>query len=298
VAFRTRIPVTVRATLTALVCSLALAAPAAAAPDLGAYRGTGAWVDLYDPGVRADPTAAVETMAANGVDTLYVETGNHRLPRRTLVGYPETVSELVDTAHGLGMRVVAWYLPGLHKLRLDRARSLAAIRFTTLAGGRFDSFALDIESNKLRAVWRRNLALLRLSRSLRRAVGKKYALGAIVPDQRSTTLSPGLWPGFPYLVVARLYNVFLPMSYSTYRTRGPAAVYRYTYGNVAAIRTLSWPRRPPIHVIGGLANRLRQGEARAAARAARDAGAIGLSFYKFTLSGRDEWRALTLFRGP
>jgi hypothetical protein len=298
VAFRSRIPVTVRATLTAVVCVFALAwAPAALArPSLAAYRGTGAWVDLYDPGVRADPAGAVEQMAAQGVNTLYLETGNHRLPRRTLVGYPEQVSELIDAAHSLQMRVVAWYLPGLKDLRLDRARSLAAIRYSTLAGGHFDSFALDIESTKLPSIWRRNVALLWLSRSLRRAVGRKYALGAIVPDQRSTTLSPGLWPGFPYPQVARLYDVFLPMSYSTHRARGPAAVYRYTYANVAAIRTLSWPVRRPVHVIAGLADRLRRGEPRAAARAARDAGAIGMSFYKFTWSGLDEWRALTLFR--
>lgn len=290
---------TLRATLTAIACAVALAAtasPAAAAPDLGAYRGTGSWVDLYDPAVRADPTAAVEQIAAQGVNTLYVETGNHRLPRRTLVGYPDTVSELIDAAHGLGMKVVAWYLPGLRELRLDRARSLAAIRFSSLAGGRFDSFALDIESTKVGSVWRRNLALLSLSRSLRRAVGRAYPLGAIVPDERSTTRSPGLWPGFPYAAVARLYDVYLPMSYSTNRARGARAVYRYTYSNVAAIRTLSWPRRPPIHVIAGVADRLRSSEARAAARAARDAGAIGLSFYKFTLSGREEWRALQLFR--
>ena len=290
---------TVRATFTAIVCAVALAAaaaPAVAAPELGAYRGTGSWVDLYDPDVRADPLGAVEEIAAEGVDTLYVETGNHRLPRRKLVGYPETVSALIDAAHAHGMKVVAWYLPGLRDLRLDRARSMAAIRFSSLAGARFDSFALDIESTKVRPIWRRNIALLSLSRSLRRAVGRGYALGAIVPDERSTTRSPGLWPGFPYAAVARLYDVYLPMSYSTNRARGAKAVYRYTYSNVAVIRTLSWPRRPPIHLIAGVADRLRSSEAKAAARAARDAGAIGLSFYKFTLSGREEWRALQLFR--
>jgi hypothetical protein len=291
--------VTLRAPLTAVLCVVALAAcvPAAsAAPSLAAYRGSGSWVDLYDPDVRADPEAALDQMAANGVKTVYVETGNHRLPKRTLVGYPEAVSALIDGAHARGMRVVAWYLPGLRNLRLDRDRSLAAIRFTTLIGGHFDSFALDIESTKLASIWRRNAALLSLSRKLRRSVGRKYALGAIVPDERSTTISPGLWPGFPYLATARLYDVFLPMSYSTYRVHGTRAVYRYTASNVAAVRALSWPRRPPVHVIAGLADHLRRGEARAAARAARDSGAIGVSFYKFTSSGRDEWRALRSFR--
>jgi hypothetical protein len=276
---------------------LVLCVPAAAAsPDLTPYRGKGAWVDLYDPGVRADPATAVEQMAAQGVRTLFLETGNHRLPRRTLVGYPQQVSELVDAAHAHGMRVVAWYLAGLDDLRLDRMRSQAAIQFTTLAGGHFDSFALDIESTKLESIFRRNLALLKLSRRLRQAVGKGYPLGAIVPDQRSTTISPGLWPGFPYPQVARLYDVFLPMSYSTYRTRGATNVYRYTAANVALIRNLSWPRRSPVHVIGGLASKLSANESKAAARAARDAGAIGFSFYKFSWTKPAEWRALQVFR--
>lgn len=290
---------TVRTALTSVACvvALALCAPAAhATADLAAYRGTGAWVDLYDPGVRADPAAAVQEMADQGVRTLYLETGNHRLPKRTLVGFPQQVSQLVDAAHANGMRVVAWYLPGLTDLRIDRARSLAAVRFVSSGGGRFDSFALDIESTKLGSIWRRNLALFRLSRRLRREVGRGYALGAIVPDQRSTTISPGLWPGFPYVQVARLYDVFLPMSYSTYRTRGATGVYRYTYANVAAIRNLSWPRRPPVHVIAGLASKLRPSESKAAAQAARDAGAIGFSFYKFSWTKPAEWRALQVFR--
>jgi len=288
--------VTVRAVLTSVACTLAVCAPAAEAkPDLGPYRGSGAWVDLYDPGVRADPAGAVEEMAGQGVRTLYLETGNHRLPRRTLVGYPQQVSQLVDAAHASGMKVVAWYLAGLDELRIDRKRSLAAVNFTTASGGRFDSFALDIESTKIGPVLRRNLALLKLSRRLRRAVGSSYALGAIVPDQRSTTISPGLWPGFPYIQVARLYDVFLPMSYSTYRTRGATGVYRYTVANVALIRNLSWPRRP-VHVIGGLAAKLRPSEASAAVRAARNAGAIGFSFYKFSWTKPAQWRALRAFR--
>jgi hypothetical protein len=275
---------------------LAGCAPSAAArADPTPYRGTGAWVDLYDPSVRARPFEAVERMYEEGIDTLYLETGNHRLARWRLIGYPTTASLLIDTAHSLGIRVVAWYLPGLRNRRLDRARSLAAIRFTTPGGGHFDSFALDIESTLIRPIGSRNRALLALSRSVRRAVGRSYPLGAIVPDERSTTRSPGLWPGFPYRSVAALYDVILPMSYSTYRTHGARAVHRYTWSNIALIRALSGRAPPPIHLIGGLANRLRRGEAAAAAHAARAAGAIGLSFYKFTLSGADEWRALQLF---
>jgi hypothetical protein len=51
-----------------------------------------------------------------------------------------------------------------------------------------------------------------------------------------------------------------------------------------------------VHVIGGLANRLGARSARAVVDAARDAGGIGTSFYKFSLSGREEWQALAAVR--
>ena len=62
----------------------------------------------------------------------------------------------------------------------------------------FDGFAIDIESQRVRPIGARNAAMLRYSRALRRYAGPSYALGAITPDLRSTTVSPGLWPGFPY----------------------------------------------------------------------------------------------------
>src|SRR3712207_6940484 len=106
------------------------------------------------------------------------------------------------------MKVVAWYLPGLDDVPLDLRRTRAAIRLRTEKGGRFDGFAVDIESQRIRSLGARNRALMRYSRALRRHVGSSYALGAITPDERSTRYHPGLWPGLPYGALARLYDVF------------------------------------------------------------------------------------------
>src|SRR3954452_24260407 len=101
------------------------------------------------------------------------------------------------------MKVVAWYLPGFKDLRTDMRRVRAALAFRTADGQAFDSFALDIEANGLNPVWRRNAALLRLSRMIRGAAGPDYTFGVIVPHKRAAGRSNVLWPSFPYASTAR-----------------------------------------------------------------------------------------------
>jgi hypothetical protein len=190
------------------------------------------------------------------------------------------------------MKVVAWYLPGLDDVALDLRRTRAALDLRTDRGGSFDGFAVDIESQRVRPIARRNAAALRYSRALRRRVGRDYALGAIVPDQRSSTVSPGLWPGLPYGPLASLYDVFLPMAYSTYRGHGNAFAYSYSRSNVEFVRAAT---RRPVHLIGGIDPGLEGGEAAGVVRGATDGGAIGASFYDFVGATDATWRALGTF---
>jgi hypothetical protein len=280
----------------ALLVTLALASPAtqASRPGVGAYSGTGAWIDRYDFARLADPEGAVAEMAANGVRTLYVETASWRVSRKVDIVAPKATGRLITAAHSNGMRVVGWYLPGLVDRTIDMRRVRAALDFTTVDGQRFDSFALDIEANAVNPVWKRNASLLKLSRDIRRAAGERYALGAIVPDQLSTSWGNVLWPGFPYAAVAKYYDVFLPMAYSSFnRAKGANGVYAYTAANVRFVRKATGRR---VHVIGGTTDNLRASEQAAVARAARDAGAYGVSLYKFPLYDAGSWAALSAFR--
>ena len=295
------VPLQRRLTLACLF-TLALALLLASAPPSAragwgdqrtqSYRGPGAWIDRYDGAVLRRPLRTVRTAARAGVRTLYVETGSWRLPPDVDVEHRAAISELIEAAHARGIRVVAWYLPALSQPRLDLRRSMAAIRLRTPSGRRFDSFALDIEATLIRSLRARNRALMTLSRRIRAAAGRDYPLGAIVPDDRSSTVSPGLWPDFPHASLAGVYDVFLPMSYSSIRRKGGPGVYGYTLANLAAIRERTGNPGIPIHPIGGLAHKLDREEAEAVIRGARDGGAIGASFYKLRLSGREEWRAL------
>jgi hypothetical protein len=281
----------VAVTLVAALAS-ASAAPAATTSASSPYRGAGAWIDIYDQQLLSRPLEVVDTLVREGARTLYLETANYKQGPHTDIVYPIATAALIEAAHARNLRVVAWYLPSFDRPRLDLRRSMAAIRFTTPTGQRFDSFALDIEANRIRSVTVRNPAMLRLSRSIRRRVGRKYQLGAIVPDSTSTTLLSGLWPLFPYAAVARLYDVFLPMSYSSARAKGPSNVYSYTLGNIAFVRQRTGRPSAPVHIIGGLANRLSAAESGAVVAAARSGLALGASFYDMKLSGSEDWAAL------
>jgi hypothetical protein len=268
-------------------------AVAAGRHGVQAYRGVAAWVDQYDRDVLSDPYPALLEMKQRGVRTLFLETGSWKLPRSADFRDLEGVSLVLDQAHGLGMKVVGWYLPGLDDVPLDMRRTRAALALRTERGERFDGWAVDIESQRVRGVAARNAALLRYSRAVRSLVGDGFALGAIVPDERSATVAPGLWPGLPYSSLTPLYDVFLPMAYSTYRGHGSAFAYGYARSNVEFLRAAT---RRPVHLIGGIDPGLRGGEADGIVRGALDGGAIGASFYDFAGAQDATWRALGRLR--
>jgi hypothetical protein len=259
--------------------------------DLSAYGGLGTWIDIYGTREWAAPEATVAAITGHPVRTLFLQTGNYR--QTTDLVRPGALGRFVEAAHEAGVRVVAWYLPSLADPVRDLRRALAAIRFVSPAGERFDSFALDIEASVVQSVPLRNARLLALSAQLRAAVGPRYPLGAIVPSQIGIDLHPGYWPAFPYRELARVYDVFLPMAYFSYRGRGGALTQRYVGASVTAVRTRVGNPAVPVHVIGGVAEGLGAAEANGFMRAIRDCVPLGFSWYDFPTTTASAWSVLT-----
>jgi hypothetical protein len=259
-------------------------------PDVTAYSGLGTWIDIYRPQAWRSPDATAARVAARDVDTLYLQTGNYR--QRSDVVRAAGLARLVEAAHAEGIAVVAWYLPSLVSPARDLRRALAAIRFRTPGGERFDSFALDIESRAVRSVPLRTARLLALSRRIRAAAGSSYPLGAIIPSPVGMELKPAYWPSFPYRPLAGLYDVFLPMTYFSYRARGTAAVLRYTARSVSIIRRATGNPTVPIHVIGGISSATGPAEARGFMRAVATCAPVGFSLYDFYGTSESAWTLL------
>ena len=227
-------------------------------------------------------------MAAHGVDTLFLETGNSG--QATDVVRPGQLGRLVDAAHDAGLRVVAWYLPTLLYPARDLRRVLAAVRFTTPTGGRFDSFALDIEASDVRTVSLRNDRLVALSAALRAAVGPGYPLGAIVPSAVGMEHHPKYWPAFPYAALGHSVDVFLPMAYFTYRVKGRGASARYVQRSVALLRAGAGAG-VPVHVIGGVAGSASIADVRGFMDAVARCSPVGYSLYDFPITSAAAWAA-------
>jgi hypothetical protein len=277
--------------LAAIVAVSVVAGGAGASPvrDLTSYEGLGTWLDVYDRPYWRAPEATVHAIASRGVRTLFLETGNS--DQTTDLVRPGQLAQLVDTAHAAGLRVVAWYLPTLLYPARDLRRVLAAVRFRTPSGGRFDSFALDIEASDVRTVSLRNARLLALAAALRAAAGSTYPLGAIVPSAVGMEFHPKYWPGFPYAQLRHSVDVFLPMAYFTYRVNGRGASARYVMRSIALLRAAAGAE-VPVHVIGGVAGTASRADVLGFMDAVARCGPVGFSLYDFPTTANGEWTAL------
>jgi hypothetical protein len=281
-----------RLLLVAVVLSAVLVAPAAGASQhRSPYAGVGTWLDIYASSFWAHPRREIAAMHRYGVRTLYLQTGNYE--QSVDLVRPQALGQFIDAAHAAGMRVVAWYLPSFLYPAQDARRALAAIRFRSAKGERFDSFALDIEASLVRSVPLRSKRLIQLSARLRSAVGRRYTLGAIIPSPVGIRRHPHYWPHFPYRPLARYYDVFLPMAYASNRhVPGSSFTRAYDAADIAIIRTRTGKPDVPIHLIGGLANAMGAKEIAGFMAAVGDCEPLGYSLYAYSVTRPTTWQAL------
>lgn len=261
--------------------------PATAA---GLYGGLGSWLDIFADDAWKNPGALVAHAKAAGVRTLYLQTSNYS--QRAAILRPAALGRFVDSAHAAGLRVVAWYLPGFAKPRLDAQRTLAALRFRSSAGQAFDGFALDIEASVVRNVAVRNARLLTLTALLRRAAARNYPLGAIIPSPVGIRRHPHYWPGFPYAALARSFDAILPMAYFSYYAHSARAAYAYAHAAMTLLRAHTGGRLTLVHMIGGSAHHVPAATLAGFVRAVSQCGAQGISLYAFPQTSAADWGVL------
>ena len=228
--------------------------------DVDSYRGHGAWVDVfdYDP-AYAGPTPSVgpadlAEMADVGVRTLYLQAA--RLDDRTPQGLvdPWRLADLLLGAHRENIDVVAWYLPRFGDDTADLDRLVAMHEFEVM-GHRFDGLAVDIE-------WTgdgidhdtRTTRLLSLTTDLRSRVGDDPVAAITPPPVLMEVINPDFWPGFPWAELAPHYDVWMPMSYWSFRSEasGYGDGYNYHEESVRRLRLNLGDENALVHGIGGI----------------------------------------------
>jgi hypothetical protein len=272
----------------------AASAPAARTADASVFGGLGTWVDIYDGPVYATPQRTAQRIAARGVQTVWVETANYGAS--VDVVRPAQLARFVEALHARGLRVVAWYLPGHVKPGLDLRRARAMLSFRTPNDQAFDGVALNIEATKLRDVALRSRRAVSLARQLRQAAGETPL--AIVPfNPRGLERRPTTWPGFPWRELAAQADAFAPMVYTGGAYTGFDATYGYVTRALRLLRFHTGDPDVPIHVAGGVADRMGLDELAGFAAAVSDDGStIGVSLYDWMTTRPTAWAALAPLR--
>ena len=251
--------------------------------DLSAYKGLGSWIDIFNRKPWTNPGRAVRIMHRRGAKAIFLQTSTYG--QGAGIYDREAVDAYLRHAHRRGMKVVAWYVPAFDQQKVDFKRIRAAIRYRSPTGERFDSFGLDIEATNVGDVSIRNERLLSLSKRIRNLAGPNYPLGAITPDPVEATY----WPSFPYKELAKIYDVFVPMGYFTFRAAGFKDVHDYTKQGIKTIRRETGDPNVPIHFIGGIADDAQPRELKGFVKAARDDAIEGASLYDYPITSRESW---------
>lgn len=271
----------------------------AVAPTVGLapYSGLGTWVDVYDWSAtytrEAGPQVGPETvdvMAAEGVQTLYIQASKHDAPEEVLER--ERLLDIVSRAQAKGMRVVAWYLPTLVDPAADMRRLLA------IASLPVDGLAVDIEARNVADVAERNRRLVQLSADLRAALPGRALGGIVLPPVVMEEVNPNYWPGFPWREIAPYYDVWQTMGYWTNRkaSSGWRDAYAYTMENVLRLRRNLGLPEAPVHPIGGIGDQTTADDLAGFHRAAVESASIGGSLYDWRTTAAGLWPGLRPFR--
>jgi hypothetical protein len=288
-----------------VVSSLAAAPPADArvrddAPSVTPYTGLGAWIDVFqyapaflqDPGPPPIVPRTVDDLVALGARTIYLQPAIDDPRAPDLIVERGLVSDMVRRAHALGARVVAWYYPQLTDPARDEARLDAIVNFRA-GGQRFDGVALDIESRQVADVTDRNQRLVSVAKHLRSKAGASLPIGAIVyPAVQLEVLNRVLWPQFPYRSLARSVDVWLPMTYWTFRDGAYRDAYRYTDESVTRLRRDLHDGSARVAPIGGLSGLATIADYDGFLRAVRHDHAIGRSVFDAATTSTAAWEYL------
>jgi len=226
---------------------------------IASYEGYGTWIDVFDyspvyaKGTPALTAADVAEMADMGVKTLYMQAA--RLDSRSPMGLvdPWLLAEFLLAAHANDIDVVAWYLPKWSADDSDLQR-IRLLRDFEVLGNRFDGLALDIEWIGDLDDETRNARMVSLSESARRVVGSDPIAAIVLPPVLTEVVNTKYWPDFPWAEIATDYDVWMPMSYWSFRSQKSGYGDGYTY-NEESTRRLRDNLGDPnavVHGIGGI----------------------------------------------
>jgi hypothetical protein len=260
-------------------------------PIANTLSGKGMWLPLPLLDL-AEPSSVVSAAQSLGLTHVYLEVGSSNGGFYGRKG----ADRFLSTAHKAGLKVIAWMLTSLDSVPVDVQLCSTIATYKTPTGDSFDGIAPDVEYNMHADDVRT------FSEILRTRLGANHLIvGVIYPA--------GSWIGQRYPVAGILsqsFNALAPMAYwhESKEDFTHDEVYRFIRKSVADVHTAVGSTTYPVAVIAqGYDSFGRNGagvtspsgaEALGAITAARDSGAIGLSFFQWGTMTPDEWDSLKI----
>lgn len=267
--------------------------------DTSAYSGMGTWVDVFDwtmKYTKGNPSlspAAVDTMADQGVQTLFIQTARADWDGPGDIVEPALLEQWLIRAKARGIRVVPWYLPTNVDNDLDLRRLLAS---ASLPG--VTTIGVDIESKAVADHDERSRRMVDLSLRLRAALPDTPISAITLPNVVTDVINPAYWPRFPWLELAPLYDVWQPMSYWT--NRKSDSPYRnaetYTRENIERLRTQLNLPDAVVSPAGGIGDQTTVADIEGFRRAIKATGSIGGSLYDWSTQKPDSYAPMRALR--
>ncbi|MBA3653959.1 MAG: hypothetical protein H0W70_07165 [Actinobacteria bacterium] len=266
------------------------------AGSIDAFRGMGAWVDVFDWSnefTKNKPVvgvAAIDRMADLGVQTLYIQTAKQESANDVVD--PGLLQPLIERAHQRNMAVVAWYLPTLEDPARDLTRLVASARL------KVEGVGVDIESRKVSDHAERSRRLVELSAAAREQLPGRQIAAVIMPPVVTDVINPAFWPGFPWQQLKPLYDLWMPMDYWTFRKAdsGYRDAYRYTAENIDLTRRNLGNPNAVVHAVGGIGDTTTPEDIDGYYRASAERGGIGGGLYDYRTTGDNLYPGLQRFR--
>jgi hypothetical protein len=264
-------------------------------PIVEPLHGLGVWftLDSREHGAEAG-TRVAQAARANGLTHLYVEVAT------SPGGFfgARWLDDLLPAARAAGVRVIGSVYTCLDDVAADLALSLAVARYRTPDGLALDGLTADIEETLVAE------NVQAYGELLRHHLGDDALLVATVYP------AEGWWASrYPWAALVASWSAVAPMTYwrmMAGRMLTLDEIAAYMQRNVVNLRTLTGRPDLPVEVLGQLFELGRPrllgpdppspAEIEAAARAARDGGAVGITYFDWTRATPGQWEALAAFR--
>jgi len=279
------------------------------ATDISAISGKGMFL-YFTPDqsgensyLKYDPTTIIARAHASGISHIEVRMARGTFMEAATPASRAWLDEFIDGASAAGIRLIAWQVPR-RSTSADAAAAVAAAEYTTPSGNGFSGLSLDIEDGD-NYMGNGDIAKQRMVDQIalvREAVGPDYLVVA-------TVMSPALthWTNarYPFAGIATYASVMQPMEYWHHFYSSTHHSYTQDEVSGACADSVSLTRQQagrdiPINVAGqsddlGTTGRPSPDEIGWCLAAAKNAGAIGQTFFDWRGTGDDGWSAIANF---